>query len=150
MVYYFFDTKSRLFAAAMAFPVNPADSLASLLQEGLDDLGSRLVRYFLQVWDEAGSFEPLFALMRSAPTDEQSAALLQEFLRREVVARLHRVTGTADASLRAELVGSHLMGLALARYVVRIEPLASASPETIARWVGPGLQRYVEAPSPGR
>lgn len=148
MVYYFFDTKSRLFAAAMAFPANPADKLASLLQDGTYDLGPRLVRHFLQVWDDASSFEPLFALMRSAPTDERSAGMLREFVQRELIAQIRRAIGTADAHLRAELVGSQLMGLALARYVVRIEPLASAGADTIVAWVGPGLQRYLTEPPP--
>lgn len=148
MVYYFFATKSRLFAAAMTLPANPAESVAGLLEGGLDDLGPRIVRQFLEVWDDAGSFEPLFALMRSAPTHDQSAGLLQEFVQREILARLRQAIGAEDAPLRVELVGSQLMGLALTRYVVRIEPLASASPDTVAAWVGPVLQRYLTGPAP--
>jgi len=148
MVYYFFDTKARLFAAAMALPMSPADSVASALEGGLDDLGARIVRHFLQVWDEVGTFEPLFALLRSAPTDDRSAGMLREFVQVEILAQFRAAIGSADAPLRAELVCSQLMGLALARSVVRIEPLASASPETVAAWVGPSLQGYLAGPSP--
>lgn len=146
MVYYFFATKSGLFATAMEFPVNPAGQIASLLADGVDDLGSRIVRHFLAVWDGAGTVGPLFALLRSAPTDERSATMLGQFVQRELVAQLRRAIGGRDAELRAELVGSHLMGMALARYVVRIEPLASAPADAVVRWMGPVLQRYLDRP----
>lgn len=48
-----------------------------------------------------------------------------------------------DAQLRATLVGSQLVGLAMVRYIVRIDPLASASPETLAAALAPTLQRYL-------
>lgn len=150
MVHYFFDTKPRLFAAAMALPTSPADNIASALQDGLPGLGARIVRQFVQVWDDAGSFEPLLALMRSAPTDDQSARMLREYIQREVLSQVVQAIGTADAALRVEFAGSQLIGLAFARYVVRIEPLASASPDTVAAWVGPTLQRYFTEPAPMR
>ncbi|MGH3489972.1 MAG: TetR family transcriptional regulator [Actinopolymorphaceae bacterium] len=148
MVHYFFTTKSKLFATAMELPANPADRVASLLEGGLAGLGSRIIRHFLQVWDDAGSFEPMCALLRSAPTDNQSAGLLREFIQGEILGQVAQVIGTDDAALRAELVGSQLMGMALARYVVRIEPLASANPDTIVAWLGPAMQRYLTDPSP--
>jgi hypothetical protein len=83
------------------------------------------------------------ALMRSAPTDDQSASMLAEFVEHEFVARVRDAIGGPDAALRAELVGSLLLGLTMARFVIRLEPLASASPETIASWVGPSAQRYI-------
>lgn len=149
MVYYFFATKSRLFAAAMALPVDPAERVAALLDGGVDDLGPRIVEHFLSVWDDTGGFEPMFGLMRSPPADERSAGTLREFVQREIVGQLRRVIGGEDAQLRAELAGAHLMGLALARYIVAIEPLASAAPETVAAWVGPVLQHYFTGPTPG-
>jgi hypothetical protein len=148
MVYYFFETKSRLFSAAMAMPVNPAERLASELEAGLEGVGERIVRHFLGVWDHAPTIEPLLALMRSAPTDERSAAMFSEYIHREIVGRLAGAIPPADAQLRAELLGSQLMGLALARYVTRLEPLASASADTVAAWVGPTLQRYLTGPPP--
>lgn len=36
-----------------------------------------------------------------------------------------------------------MIGIALLRYVVRIEPLASADPEAIVTLVAPTLQRYL-------
>ena len=45
--------------------------------------------------------------------------------------------------LRAALAGSQLIGLVMARYVIRIEPLASADADTVAAAVAPTLQRYL-------
>jgi AcrR family transcriptional regulator len=146
MVYYFFETKSRLFTSALSMPVNPAERIESELAEGLDGMGERIVRHFLGVWDEAPTIEPLLALLRSAPTDERSAAMFNEYIEREIVGRLATAV-SEPARLRAELVGSHLMGLALARYVVRIEPLASTPAGAVAVWVGPTLQRYLTGPA---
>lgn len=147
MVYYFFEAKSQLFAAALAMPVNPAERVASELAGGLDGLGERIVRHFLAAWDHA-PVEPLLTLLRSAPSDERSATMFTEYVEREVVARIAAAV-PEPARLRAELVGSHLMGLALARYVVRIEPLASTPVDAVADWVGPTLQRYLTGPAPG-
>jgi AcrR family transcriptional regulator len=148
MVHYFFSTKSKLFATAMELPANPADRVAALLDTGLDGLGPRIIEGFLQVWDDAGTFEPMSALLRSAPNDDRSAGLLREFVQGEILEQVAQAIGTDDAPLRAELVGSQLMGLALARYVVGIEPLASASPDTIVAWLGPTVQRYLTGPTP--
>lgn len=142
LVHYFYGTKARLFAAAMELPVNPADRIDEVLEGGVDGVGRRLARHFLRVWDEAGHFERMAALMRSAPTDDQSAQLFEEFIRRELVARFESVVSGDVPRLRAELVGTQLVGLAMARYVLRIEPLASADAETVADWVGPALQTY--------
>ena len=40
---------------------------------------------------------------------------------------------------------SQLVGLAMIRYVVRVEPLASADRETVVAPVAPTIQRYLRA-----
>jgi hypothetical protein len=54
-----------------------------------------------------------------------------------------RATDRHDADLRATLVGTQLVGLAMARYIVKIEPITSADREVLARAIGPTLQRYL-------
>jgi hypothetical protein len=44
------------------------------------------------------------------------------------------------------MVSSQLMGLAFARYILRVPPMSTASPKQIGRWVGPTLDRYVKEP----
>src|SRR5207248_385340 len=92
-----------------------------LLAPGLDGLGSRLVRFFLETWESpAGS--PMLALIRSVVSSERAATLLRGFVTREVLARLARILELDQPHLRATLVGSQLVGLAMLRYVVKVEP----------------------------
>ena len=143
LVHYFFGTKSSLFGAAMALPVNPADVLAGVLADGVEDLGCRLVRALLPIWDKPETGGPLVALLRSAVGHGEAAAMLREFAGREILGQLARALEDPQAELRATLVGSQLVGLAMARYVLAIEPLASADHDTLAAALAPTLQRYL-------
>jgi Tetracyclin repressor-like, C-terminal domain len=68
---------------------------------------------------------------------------LRDFIGREVLGRVAAPLRQEDAQLRATLGGSQLVGLATARYVVRLEPLASATPETVIAAIAPTLRRYL-------
>ena len=48
--------------------------------------------------------------------------------------------------LRMSLVASQLMGVVLARYVVGVEPLVSASNAELVAAYAPTLQRYLQEP----
>jgi hypothetical protein len=40
-------------------------------------------------------------------------------------------------------VATQMVGLMMVRYVVRLEPLASAEPEDVVRLISPNVQRYL-------
>ena len=143
LVHHYFGTKQGLFVAAVQLPVNPVEQLSSLLADDPEQVGERLIGVFLSVWDHAADQSPLLALVRSAVGDEQAAAMLREFITEEILGQIARQLGSPDAKLRATLVGSQLIGLMMARYVIRVEPLASAPAAQVAAAVGPTLQRYL-------
>jgi AcrR family transcriptional regulator len=140
---HFFGSKQQLFLAAMELTINPAEAIPALLEDGLDGLGERLARFYLQMWEQPETRDGLAGIMRSAFSHEDAAALLRAFLGSEVFGRLAPSIGGEDAELRVALAGSHLVGIAVARYVVKVEPLASADPETVIAAVGPTIQRYL-------
>ena len=72
--------------------------------------------------------------------------MLREFISEQILGRLAAGIGAPDAALRASLVGSQMIGLVMARYVVRVEPLASAAPDEVVAAVAPTLQRYLTGP----
>jgi hypothetical protein len=74
--------------------------------------------------------------------------MLRQFLTREVVGRVAASLDLDRPELRASLAASHLVGLAFVRYVVRLEPVASADRETLVAEVGPTIQRYFTARQP--
>ena len=143
-MHHYFGSKDKLFLAAIEAPANPADLLPEVLAGGRDDLGRNVVRMLLRVWD--GPMQPAaLALLRSAISNEWTAKLLREFLVTQV---LRRVVGTLDLpvrerEVRGALVASQLIGLVVGRYVLRVEPLATASPEWLAATIGPNVQRYL-------
>ena len=115
-----------------------------MLAGGRDNLGENVVRMLLRVWD--GPMRPAaLALVRSAVSNEWTAKLLREFLVTQV---LRRVVGTLDMpvrerEIRGSLAASQLIGLVMARYVLKLEPLASAAPESLVSAIGPNVQRYL-------
>jgi AcrR family transcriptional regulator len=143
-VHHYFGSKDKLFLAAIEAPADPADLLPEVLSAGRDQLGAAVVRLLLKVWD--GPMRPAgLALVRSAVANEWTAKLLREFLMTQV---LRRVVGTLDLPARERearggLVASQLIGVVMARYVLRVEPLASASPESLVAAIGPTVQRYL-------
>ena len=60
----------------------------------------------------------------------------------EGFSRVRPVVPGRDADLRVNLAMSHVVGLLLARYVVRLEPLASSSVADVVAQAGPVIQRY--------
>ena len=143
LVHHYFGTKDELFVAAMELPADPVQILPRLLADGVEGLGERLVRNFLAVWDATPGQGPLLALLRSALGHEEAAAMLRDFLTSAILGPLARAAGGPGAEMRASLAASQMVGLALARYVLRLEPLASADADTVAAAVGPTLQRYL-------
>lgn len=146
LVHHFFGTKDGIFAAAMELPIDAATVIPALLDEGLDGLGERLVRFFLSLWENPASRLALSAILRSAVSQERAADLLRGFVGREVIGRLAHRIDRPDPQLRATLVGSQLVGLALVRYVIRVEPLASAPVDAVVTAVAPTVQRYLTEP----
>jgi AcrR family transcriptional regulator len=143
LVHHYFGTKQGLFVAAVQLPVNPVERLSAVLADDPELVGERMAGVFLSVWDQAANHSPMLALVRSAVSDEQAAAMLREFITEEVLGQIARRLGSPDATLRATLVGSQLVGLIMLRYIIRVEPLASAPAAQVAAAVGPTLQRYL-------
>jgi AcrR family transcriptional regulator len=148
MVYYFFGNKEGLFnAAVLNVPEHPLHQLAGMLDESIDEIGPRLVRRFIERWDAGDTFEPLLTVWRSAADQPLAKKLLHDTLAGPVAERVAAEFGVDDAVLRVELVASHLMGLAFARYQLRIEPIASTSVDDLVAWIGPTVQRYLTGPT---
>ncbi|PWU50282.1 TetR family transcriptional regulator, partial [Micromonospora globispora] len=144
LVHHYFGTKEELFRATMEVPIDPAQLLPSVLSGGREGVGERLVRTFLGVWDSpAGT--PAVALLRSAVNNEWTARLLREFLVTQVLRRVldHLDLDPAELPLRGSLVATQMIGLGMMRYVIRLEPVASAPVETLVAAIGPTVQRYL-------
>jgi AcrR family transcriptional regulator len=143
MVRHFFGSKAGLFQEAMQLPFDVERAVPMLLAGGLDGIGERLARFLVGTFEAAGDKNPFITLVRSAVSHEDSARMLREFVTEQLVGRIAGVVQLPDPRLRAALVGSQLAGLVLVRYIVKVEPLASAPPDTVVAAIAPTLQRYL-------
>jgi AcrR family transcriptional regulator len=144
LVVHFFGSKEQLFRAAVTWPFDPAELMPRILGPGTAGLGERLTRVFLTFWDDPETSPRLLALLRSAMTNESFARLLREFVVTQLFQHLAEVVEGPDRELREELAAAHLLGIAVLRRVLRVEPLASASVDEVASRVGPVLDRYLQ------
>ena len=150
LVHHYFGTKEELFLAAMRMPINPGELISELFGQGsVDDLGERLIRTFLRVWDSPAG-KPAAAMVRTMVSHEWSSRLLREFMVSQILRRIASRHLVDQPERRFPLVASQLLGLVMARYILRIEPLASASHDFVAATIGPTIQRYLtmELPPP--
>ncbi len=145
LVHHYFGTKDDLFVAALQVPVDPREILLPVAQGGLDGAGERLLRTFLTVWDHDDTRLPLLTLVRTVFGPEGQRLVRDGFMR-IVLGPVAQGLGVDEPERRMSLVASQLIGLAIARYVVELEPLATATHEDLVAAYAPTLQRYLEMP----
>ncbi|MFE3069400.1 TetR family transcriptional regulator [Streptomyces sp. NPDC059247] len=143
LVHHYFGTKDEVFAAAVEVSFEPTAVVPAILDGPREAIGERLARFFVGVWENPASRAPLLAIVRSALTHEAAAKVLRAFVLRRLLERIADELDVPDPKFRAELAASHMIGIAILRYVIQVEPLASADPEDIVAQVAPTLQRYL-------
>ncbi len=146
LVHHYFATKEGLFAEAVGLPVAPSEVRAAMARAPGRE-GEALVEALLAAWDADGG-EAVAALVRSAVSHEAAAQMLRDFLTAAVLGPLARRSRGRDGALRAAVVASHVVGLALGRYVVALPALARAPRDRLVALVGPTLQRYLVPEEP--
>jgi AcrR family transcriptional regulator len=140
LVHHYFATKEGMFAAAMQLPVTPDVVIPLLLEGPREELGERLVRMMLQVTATPETREPMVALIRSAMTNEQAAVMFREFISNALLFQVADRLGVPH--LRIEAAFAQMFGAIMARYVIKLEPMASADPEELVELLAPTVQRY--------
>lgn len=147
MVNHWFGGKESLFTSALDLPVDPTAILADVLPGDPERIGERIATRFLTVWDAAGG-GPLAAIIQSVASHDAAARMLREFIGHVLVGRIVAAVAPDRPELRAGLCGSQLFGMGMMRYVLKLEPLASADHATVVAAIAPTLQRYLTGPLP--
>lgn len=148
LVHHYFGTKQQLFAAAIHLPIDPMQVIVQLRDTPVEELGYRLPSILLPLWDsELGA--GLIATLRSLIAGDEvglARTFLQDVIGVEVGSRVDNPPGSGQ--IRTQFVASQLMGVVMARYIVKIEPFASLPTDQIARTIAPNLQRYLTGELP--
>jgi AcrR family transcriptional regulator len=142
LVVRFYGSKDALFREVMALPPAVADAIAGLADGPHETLGGRLAAVVVGMLEDPRSRAIILGRIRSASSHPDAAELVRETVTREV-GRLVAAVTDDEPETRAVLVGSQVVGLALARHIVRVEPLASLPAADVVELIGPTFQRYL-------
>ncbi|MER5665838.1 TetR/AcrR family transcriptional regulator [Streptomyces mirabilis] len=142
MVMRYYGSKEGLFAAVLDVDLRLPGP------DGLDphEVGRVLVGHFLDLWEEN---EVLTVLLRVGVTNPDGAARMQDIFRDQLMPVALRVCPDPEqAPARAALTASQVLGMAMARYVLRFPPAVALPREEVVAWLAPTVQRYLTAPHP--
>lgn len=143
LVHHYFEDKADLFAATLEAPLRPDRVLDVVLGAPRDAVGETLVRYLLTQLEDERAAGRMVLILRTVLSSGPGTRMLREFLTREVFARLAALANADDAQLRADLAASQIVGVMMTRYALKLEPIASADPDELARRVGPVIQWHL-------
>ncbi|MEU1528466.1 TetR/AcrR family transcriptional regulator [Streptomyces fagopyri] len=147
LVHHYFGTKEQVFEASIEVAFAPALAAPVAVEDGpLDGVGERLTRFIFGIWENPATRAPLLAIVRSAVNNETAAAVFRRLIAAQLLRRIAQQLDLPDAELRAELAAAQLVGVAMLRYVIRVEPLASADLEAIVARVAPVVQGHLTLP----
>lgn len=143
LVHHYYGNKEQLLVAAMNLPLNPAVVIEQLRDAGpREQIGERLVRFFVRTWRDPSTGQPLQALLRAAAATDISAATMRQFIENVMVPRVATLLDVPP--LRVAGAFAQLLGFALAGTIIRAEPLASASEDDLVALLAPSVQRYLD------
>lgn len=146
LVVHFFGSKQELFLSVMDFPFEPETVMPDLLAGPRSEAGVRLARFAVGVLEDPHSRSAITGILRAAASEPQAARMVRDLVAGRIVTAISASLAVEDALLRANLVASQIVGLTMARYVIRVEPLASLDPEALVDAIAPNLQRYLTEP----
>ncbi|MEU0411453.1 TetR family transcriptional regulator [Streptomyces griseorubiginosus] len=147
LVHHYFGTKEQVFEAAVEVAAAPALGARDAVVEGpLEDVGERFTRFIFGVWENPATRMPLLAVVRSAVNNETAATVFRRLVATQLLRRIADQLELPDAELRAELAAAQLVGTAMLRYVIKVEPLASVDVEQIIARVAPVVQNHLTGP----
>jgi AcrR family transcriptional regulator len=147
LVVHFFGSKEDLFAEVMALPTAVGDVMEQIAAGEREGVGRRLAQLLVGMLENPATRVIVLGRIRSASSHPDAANLVRETVARDLL-RLATALGTDNAELRATLVGSHLVGVAFARYIVHVEPLASVDAAGLVDLLAADFQRYLVDPLP--
>jgi AcrR family transcriptional regulator len=145
MVLYLFGSKAELFRESLRLIIDP-EVLVAALADGDGDIGSRMVRSYLKIWEHPDTAASMVAMLASATSNPDAHEAFRAFMQSYVLTAVSGALGGGEqARLRALLAATNLVGTAILRYVMQVAPLAELSTEQVVALIGPAVTRYLTA-----
>ncbi|OBH62247.1 TetR family transcriptional regulator [Mycobacterium intracellulare] len=147
MVLYLFGSKAALFRESLKL-VLPSDLLTAEIARQDDDLGCRVVRAYLGLWEQPDTAASMASMVQSATSNGDANDAFRGFLHGYLLTAVAGALGGGDeARLRATLAATNLVGTGMLRYVMRVPPLSSLGVDEVVGLVGPAVHRFLTAPA---
>lgn len=148
LIRHFFGGKDGLFRASMEIPGEAFDAVLAVLDGPRDEWGERLVRGYLSLWEDPVTAAPLRATVASALGNEEAMDRFRDHLVSRVLAHMGPRLPQDDPGLRFAAAITHVVGIALGRYLLKAPPLVEHGVDDLVALVGPTVQRYLTDPLP--
>ncbi|GAB3653591.1 TetR/AcrR family transcriptional regulator [Glycomyces tarimensis] len=148
LIHHYFGSKNELFLAAIELPLDPAPEIAAALKAGgVEGAGGRLMRAFVTIWDGPHS-DKLLAVVRTSLSKPAMSFILKQLFEHRIVKTVEEVLGDEvdHVHIRANFIASQIFGLVVARYILKLEPIASLGVQELADALGPTIDRYLTMP----
>ncbi|MGV0746210.1 TetR/AcrR family transcriptional regulator [Mycolicibacterium sp. XJ870] len=145
MVLYLFGSKADLFRESLQLILDPG-LLVAALEGPADEVGIRMVRTYLKIWESPETAASMRAMLQSATSNSDAHEAFRSFMQEYVLTTVSGVLGGGEqARLRAMLAASNLVGTAMLRYVMAVPPLATLTGDEVVRLIAPAVTRYLTA-----
>lgn len=114
-------------------------------EETRRDFAVRLLTRFLQLCESPRTRSRMVRLVQGSTGSARSGRAVYRVVNRTVVNPVARATGVHASATKLELVASQLIGLAMLRYVLGVEPVASLPVDEVVRQAAPGIRAVLES-----
>jgi hypothetical protein len=135
-----FPDSPAVLAACRAAEARMVATTADVAVDTAVAFSERLLRSFLGLCENPRTRQGMLRMVRSSVGSARAGRAFYQVLNRTVVNPAARATGVHASALRFELVCGQLVGLAMMRYVLQVEPVASAPADEIVRQFAPAIR----------
>jgi AcrR family transcriptional regulator len=144
LVYHYFGSKERLLDEATTPPQKWLDAIAATYATPNGELGRQLLRLMLESWSDDDIGPTLQAIVLTAAHEPKTREKLRTGVERGLIGPSTLATDEGERLRRSGLIASQLIGLALMRYVWKVEPVASMTDDELLAAMAPNLQHYID------
>ena len=90
----------------------------------------------------------MLALVKGSVSNGRAGKRLYALINKVVLSPVARTMGVETSAVRLELVGAQLIGLAMIRYVLKVEPIASLDIDDLVPLMAPPLRQALNGRTP--
>lgn len=142
LILHYFGSKKKLFVTSMAPLLEGPRRLPTALEGDSKNIGERLATMFVKLIANDETQKLMLGMFRSVSSDTESASVLQEFVEDAIMTTIEEYLPGPNKRLQANILGSQMIGIFVARYIVKVEPLASIDDDQLIKYLAPRIQAH--------